>query len=121
MIAAIAPGFGVLLIGRIVQASGTAIMIPLLFTTVLNVVPVHRRGRMMGLISIVISVAPAVGPTVSGLILSVFPWRAMFIVMIPIALVAIALGARWVQNLTETRRVTLDVVSVVLSASRSAG
>ena len=116
VVAAVAPGFGVLLVGRIVQATGTAIMIPLLFTTVLNVVPAHRRGRMMGLISIVISVAPAVGPTVSGLILSVFPWRAMFVVMIPIALVAIALGARWVQNLTETRRVTLDVLSVVLSA-----
>ncbi|MDQ1124334.1 MDR family MFS transporter [Microbacterium trichothecenolyticum] len=116
VIAAVAPGFGVLLIGRIVQATGTAIMIPLLFTTVLNVVPAHRRGRMMGLISIVISVAPAVGPTVSGLILSVFPWRAMFIVMIPIALVAIALGARWVQNLTDTRGVTLDILSVVLSA-----
>ncbi|WP_150955389.1 MDR family MFS transporter [Microbacterium testaceum] len=116
VIAAVAPGFGVLLIGRIVQASGTAIMIPLLFTTVLNVVPANRRGRMMGLISIVISVAPAIGPTVSGLILSVFPWRAMFIVMIPIALIAVALGARWVRNLTETRRVTLDVVSVILSA-----
>lgn len=116
VVAAVAPGFGVLLVGRVVQASGTAIMIPLLFTTVLNVVPAHRRGRMMGLISIVISVAPAVGPTVSGLILSVFPWRAMFIVMIPIALVAIALGARWVRNLTDTARVTLDVLSVVLSA-----
>jgi len=116
VIAAVAPGFGVLLVGRIVQATGTAIMIPLLFTTVLNVVPAHRRGRMMGLISIVISVAPAVGPTVSGLILSVFPWRAMFVVMVPIALVAIALGARWVRDLTETRRVTLDVLSVVLSA-----
>lgn len=116
VVAALAPGFGMLLLGRIVQASGTAIMIPLLFTTVLNVVPAHRRGRMMGLISIVISVAPAVGPTVSGLILSVFPWRAMFIVMVPIALTAIALGARWVQNLTETRRVTLDVLSVALSA-----
>jgi DHA2 family lincomycin resistance protein-like MFS transporter len=115
VIAALAPGFGVLLVGRIVQASGTAIMIPLLFTTVLNVVPADHRGRMMGLISIVISVAPAIGPTVSGLILSVFPWRAMFIVMVPIALVAIVLGGRWVRNLTDTRRVTLDVLSVVLS------
>jgi DHA2 family lincomycin resistance protein-like MFS transporter len=116
VIASFAPGFGVLLVGRIVQACGTAIMLPLLFTAVLNVVPAHRHGRMMGLISIVISVAPAIGPTVSGLILSVFPWRGMFMVMVPIALVAIALGARWVRNLTETRRVTLDVISVVLSA-----
>lgn len=115
-IAAVSPGFEMLLCGRIVQATGTAIMVPLLFTTVLNVVPAHRRGRMMGLISIVISVAPAIGPTVSGLILSAFPWRAMFVVMIPIALTVIMLGARWVRNLTETTTVTLDVLSVILSA-----
>lgn len=61
LIGALAPGFEVLLLGRIVQASGTAIMMPLLFTTVLNVVPASHRGRMMGVISIVIAVAPAVG------------------------------------------------------------
>ncbi len=68
-IAAIAPGFEILLIGRVVQASGTAIMMPLLMTTVMTLVPPQARGRTMGNISLVISVAPAVGPTVSGLIL----------------------------------------------------
>ena len=57
----------------------------------------------------------------SGLILSVFPWRAMFVVMVPIALVAIALGAGWGQNLTETRQATLDIVSVVPPARAFAG
>jgi len=83
LIAALSPGFGTLLLGRVVQASGTAIMMPLLMTTVLNVVPVSARGRTMGAISIVISVAPAVGPTVSGLILSVLDWRWMFWIVLP--------------------------------------
>src|SRR4051812_22762912 len=69
VIGAVSPGFELLVVARVVQASGTAVMMPLLFTTVLNVVPARHRGRTMGLVSIVISVAPAIGPTVSGLIL----------------------------------------------------
>ncbi len=116
LIAALAPGFGMLLTGRVVQASGTAIMMPLLMTTVLNVVAPERRGRMMGVISIVIAVAPAIGPTVSGLILAVLDWRWMFWLILPIALLAIALGAVWVRNVTTTRDARFDVTSVLLSA-----
>ncbi|WP_350348048.1 DHA2 family efflux MFS transporter permease subunit [Agromyces sp. G08B096] len=116
LIAALAPGFGVLLTGRVVQAAGTAIMMPLLMTTVLNVVAPSHRGRMMGVISIVISVAPAIGPTVSGLILSALDWRWMFWIVLPIAAVAIVLGTVWVRNVTEPQRVRFDALSVVLSA-----
>ncbi len=66
LIAASAPIFPVLVLGRVVQAVGTAVMLPLLFTTVLNLVPADRRGRTMGVISIVIAVAPAVGPTIGA-------------------------------------------------------
>lgn len=116
LIAALAPGFEMLLAGRIVQASGTAIMMPLLFTTVLTVVPATHRGRMMGVISIVIAVAPAIGPTVSGIILSALDWRWLFWLVLPIALLALVLGAIWVRNVTETHDVRFDVLSVVLSA-----
>ena len=77
VIAATAPVFGVLVVGRIVQASGTAIMMPLMMTTVLTIVPMHLRGRIMGRISIVMSVAPAIGPAVSGALLQAFDqqWR----------------------------------------------
>lgn len=116
LIAALAPGFEMLLAGRVVQASGTAIMMPLLFTTVLNVVPATHRGRMMGVISIVIAVAPAVGPTVSGIILAALDWRWMFWLVLPIAILALILGAVWVRNITETTDARFDVLSVVLSA-----
>jgi DHA2 family lincomycin resistance protein-like MFS transporter len=116
LLAALAPGFPVLLVGRVVQASGTAIMIPLLITTVLTFVPESRRGRTMGLISIVIAVAPAVGPTFSGLILSALSWRWLFLIVLPIALVALALGAVFVKNITTPQAVKFDLVSIVLSA-----
>ena len=65
LICLVAPGFTVLLIGRVVQAGGTGIMMPLLMTTMMNVVPPHSRGRMMGRVGLVISLAPAIGPTMS--------------------------------------------------------
>ncbi len=67
--AAAAPGFEVLLVGRIFQASGTALMLPLLMTVILVLVPMERRGAMMSTASMVISVAPAIGPAISGLII----------------------------------------------------
>ncbi|WP_300007577.1 DHA2 family efflux MFS transporter permease subunit [Pseudonocardia sp.] len=121
LVSALAPGYGVLLTGRIVQAVGTAVMIPLLMTTVLRLVPVQRRGSMMGTISIVIAVAPAVGPTISGLILSALDWRFMFWLVLPIALLALGAGVALLRVDSETRTVPLDVASVALSAVGFAG
>ena len=115
LLAAVAPGFGVLLAGRIVQAAGTALLLPLLMTTIMTFVPESRRGRMMGLISIVIAVAPAIGPTVSGLILNSMGWRWIFIVMLPPALGALALGVVLVRNVSQTRPVRFDLLSIGLS------
>ncbi|MEI4273180.1 MDR family MFS transporter [Klenkia sp. LSe6-5] len=116
LMAAVSPGFLALLAGRVVQACGTAIMIPLLMTTVLTVVPVSRRGAMMGRIAIVIAVAPAIGPTISGLVLESLGWRWLFWLVLPIALLTLLLGAWRVTNVTRTRAVALDFVSVPLAA-----
>ena len=116
LIAAIAPGFELLLLGRIVQASGTAIMMPLLMTTLMTLVPPAERGKTMGNVSIVISVAPAIGPTISGIILNALSWRWMFWLVLPIAVTMLIIGNRRVDNVTEPRPVPLDLFSVVLSA-----
>jgi DHA2 family lincomycin resistance protein-like MFS transporter len=89
---------------------------PLMMTTVMTIVPATDRGRIMGRISIVMSVAPAIGPAVSGSLLQVLPWQGLFFVMLPIAVAMLLVGLRWVPNVSETRRVPLDVLSVVLSA-----
>ncbi|MDQ0575978.1 DHA2 family efflux MFS transporter permease subunit [Agromyces albus] len=116
LIAALAPGFEVLLLARVVQASGTAIMMPLLMTTLMTLVAPSDRGRLMGRVSIVISVAPAIGPTISGLILNYLSWRFMFWLVLPIALVMLIIGIRRVENVSEPRVIPIDVFSVVLSA-----
>lgn len=121
LLAALAPGFEVLLLARIVQAAGTAIMLPLLMTTILTLVPVARRGFVMGNVSIAISVAPAMGPTVSGLILEHFSWRFMFVFVLPVALAAFAIGARFLTNIGETEKTRLDVLSVLLTVPAFGG
>ena len=112
---AVAPSFAFLVAGRVVQATGTAITLPLLMTTVMRLVAREHRGRVMGNVSMVISVAPAVGPTMSGLILQLATWRAIFWVVLPIALLMLVLGRRRLTNVGETRDKPLDLVSVPLT------
>ncbi|MDA3631244.1 MDR family MFS transporter [Saccharopolyspora sp. WRP15-2] len=116
LISALAPGFEVLLAGRVVQACGTAVMVPLLMTSVMRLVPADKRGATMGTITIVIAVAPAIGPTIGGAVLNQLSWRWMFWIVLPLALIALAIGAAWMRLDSETRAVPLDLISVVLSA-----
>ncbi|MCC3763375.1 multidrug efflux MFS transporter [Glycomyces sp. TRM65418] len=116
LLAAAATVFPVLVVARVIQASGTAVMLPLLMTTVMTFVPADRRGRTMGFITVVIAVAPAIGPTFSGFILSQASWRWMFLAVLPIAVLALVLGAVLIKNLTEPRKVRLDLLSALLSA-----
>ncbi|ACL38326.1 drug resistance transporter, EmrB/QacA subfamily [Pseudarthrobacter chlorophenolicus A6] len=120
-LAAVAPGFEILLLARIVQAGGTAIMLPLLMTTILTLVPLAKRGAVMGNVSIAISVAPAMGPTVSGLILEHFTWRFMFVFVLPVALAALAIGAKYLTNIGETEKTKLDFLSVFLTVPAFGG
>ncbi|SNR51575.1 DHA2 family efflux MFS transporter permease subunit [Blastococcus mobilis] len=115
-LAAVATGFPMLLAGRIVQAGGTAMILPLLMTTTLTSVPVAYRGTVMGLNSVVISVAPAIGPTVSGVLVDSLGWRWLFGLMLPIAAVVLVIGLVIIRTTSETRTAPFDVPSVVLSA-----
>ena len=85
LLAALAWSFPVLLVARVIQASGTAVMMPLLMTTLMAVVPEHDRGRVMGNVTLAMSVAPALGPAVSGVVLQSLSWRWIFLVVLPIA------------------------------------
>lgn len=115
ILAIFAPSFSVLLVARIIQAVGTAIVLPLLMTTTLSLVPRHKRGAIMGLNAIVISVGPAIGPTVSGAIVEAFSWHYIFILMAPLAVIILVLGLIFIKVPFHARKIPLDVLSVVLS------
>ena len=116
LISALSVGFQMLLIGRIFQAAGTAVMSPLLMVAIMTLVPDSRRGSLMGTVSIVMSLAPAVGPTVSGLILSFADWRWLFWLVLPIAAAALITGIRKLPTLGQRTNAPLDVPSVILAA-----
>lgn len=115
-LSAVAPTFEVLLLGRIVQAGGTAVMMPLLMTTLMTVVPEHDRGRVMGNVTLAISVAPAMGPVISGLVLQIASWRWLFVLVLPIAGIVTWFGLRQLENVGEPETGAIDWFSVALSA-----
>lgn len=114
--AALATSFAMLLAARIIQALGTAIVLPLLMTTTLALVPPQRRGTVMGLNSIVIGVGPAIGPTVSGAVVHAWGWHYIFAMMLPIALLVLVLGVVFFKVPTSARKIPVDAASVLLSA-----
>ena len=115
-VAAVAPVFPILLVGRVLQATGTALIMPLLMTVAMTVVPPQRRGTVMGLISIVMAVAPALGPTVSGFILNSLSWHWLFWVMLPLIGITLVTGLVFLRNVGETEATPLDIPSVLVSA-----
>ncbi|QBP42736.1 MDR family MFS transporter [Paenisporosarcina antarctica] len=117
LIAGLAPTFGVLLAARMIQASGSALMMPLLMNVILVAFPIERRGSAMGIFGLVMIVAPAIGPTLSGYIVEHYSWRVLFLVILPLALIPLALGIFKLKNLTfQNKELTLDKMSLVFSS-----
>lgn len=114
--AMLAPSFAVLLTGRFLQAAGSAVMMPLLMNVMLLAFPVERRGAAMGVFGMVMIVAPAIGPTLSGWVIEHYTWRTLFTIILPFAVLSLVLGIFKLQNITPNRKVSLDVLSVLLSS-----
>ena len=115
LICAVGLDFSMLLIGRVLQAAGAGIMMPLMQTILFLLFPVEKRGTAMGLFGLVIAFAPAIGPTLSGILVEHLSWRSVFYVVFPIAVVIIVASIFLLKNVTETSNPKLDIASVILS------
>ncbi|WP_407269976.1 MDR family MFS transporter [Radiobacillus sp. PE A8.2] len=116
LVAGIAPNFSILLVGRVIQSVGAGVMLPLMQTVFLMIFPVNKRGAAMGLIGLVISFAPAIGPALSGWVTEHYSWRVLFFIILPIALIDIIIAIFALKNVTELTNPKLDVVSIILSS-----
>ncbi|MFD2682637.1 DHA2 family efflux MFS transporter permease subunit [Bacillus seohaeanensis] len=116
LVAGVAPNFSTLLIGRVIQSAGAGVMLPLMQTVFLMIFPVHKRGAAMGLIGLVISFAPAIGPALSGWVTEHYSWRVLFFIILPIAIIDIVVAFFALKNVTELTKPKLDVLSVILSS-----
>ncbi|MGP4040012.1 MDR family MFS transporter [Gracilibacillus sp. D59] len=116
LVAALAPNFAMLLAGRVIQSAGAGVMLPLMQTVFLMIFPVNKRGSIMGLVGLVISFAPAIGPSLSGWITDQFSWRVLFYIILPIALIDIVIAYFVMKNVTEISKPKLDIPSIILSS-----
>ncbi|MGE7675643.1 DHA2 family efflux MFS transporter permease subunit [Lysinibacillus sp. NPDC094403] len=115
IMAGFAPNFGMLLAGRMVQAAGASTMSPLLMNVMLTSFPREKRGAAMGIFGLVMIMAPAIGPTLSGYIVEHHDWRMLFQMIIPFAVISLLFAVWKLENVMETREVHLDFPSVLLS------
>jgi EmrB/QacA subfamily drug resistance transporter len=116
IIAGIAHSFPVLLIARMVQASGSAIMMPLLMNVMLVSFPVEKRGAAMGVFGLVLIGEPAIGPTLSGWIVEHYDWRMLFHFVTPIAIAVLLIGFFLLKDKKEKVDIRLDLFSLLLSS-----
>ena len=115
VLCAVCPGFMVLIAGRVAQAAGAGILMPLVGTVPLLVFPVELRGTAMGVAGIVMAAGPAIGPVVGGLVIDSMGWRPMFLMVAALAVIILMLGIPLMKNVGSVKDPKLDVPSVVLS------
>lgn len=116
IVAAAAPVYLVLLAGRVLQAAAGGMIMPLLQTILFAIFPKNRRGSAMGMFGLIIGFAPAIGPSLSGWIVDHFPWQTLFLMMLPIAVIAMVIAFFLLKNVTENTNPKLDILSIILSS-----
>lgn len=114
-VAACAMNFSMLLIGRMIQAVGAGIILPLMMTVIVYLYPVEKRGAIMGKMGFAIIFAPAIAPTLAGFIVEYMSWRWLFISLIPFVAIIIIFAYKYLFNVEAGQKVKLDVLSVVYS------
>ena len=115
LIGALAPNFEILLIARIIQALGTGLLLPLLMNVVLLIFPINKRGVVMGLMGLVITTAPAVGPTVAGIIVDLLDWSYIFWLSLALYLLLFIFGLKLIENVSTLTKPKIDIFSIFLS------
>ncbi|MBM6995146.1 DHA2 family efflux MFS transporter permease subunit [Paenibacillus sp. DXFW5] len=114
-ICGIGSSFELVLAGRLVQAAGAGVLMPLMTVVFLTIFPIEKRGQAMGMMGIAMIFAPAVGPTLSGWVIEHHPWNVLFWIIFPFAILSIFLGFIFMKNVTQVGRPKLDVLSIILS------
>lgn len=121
IIGALAPNFSFLLLGRIVQALGTGILLPIMVTVLMLIFPIEKRGAVMGIMGLVITAGPALGPTLSGIIISASSWHYIFWISAILYLIVLFMAISKVENVGEITKPKIDMISIALSTIGFAG
>ncbi|MFD0619940.1 DHA2 family efflux MFS transporter permease subunit [Paenibacillus sp. GCM10027629] len=114
-ICGLGPTFSIVLVGRIVQAIGAGVLMPLVTNIFLRIFPPEHMGRAMGMMGIAMMFAPALGPTFAGYMVEHFSWRILFFVMVPLGAIEVILTFKYLSNILKLTYPKLDWQGAVLS------
>ncbi|MFB9275027.1 DHA2 family efflux MFS transporter permease subunit [Cohnella cellulosilytica] len=115
IICAVAPTFEFVLSGRLIQAAGAGILMPLMTVIFLTIFPIQERGKAMGMMGLAMIFAPAVGPTLSGWVVEHYDWRVLFYIVLPISIFSLIFGAFSMKNVTKNSMPKLDMLGIIFS------
>jgi len=113
LISTFAPNFTFLLLGRLVQTIAVGINMPLVTNVLTIIIPAKNRGLAIGIAGIIINLGPAIGPTLSGVILEFYDWRMLFIVLLPFTILTLICTQFFVENVLEPKKISADFPSVL--------
>ncbi|MEH7335615.1 DHA2 family efflux MFS transporter permease subunit [Neobacillus drentensis] len=115
VVCSVSANFSMLMIGRVIQACGAGIIMPLLMTVFFALFPPEKRGKAMGIMGIVMIFAPAIGPTLSGWLIGHFSWRLLFDIVIPIGVLDLILSFMWMKDVTKVTNPKFDFLGFLFS------
>ena len=121
VVAALAPNFYIILLGRVMMAMATGIIMPMTFTLILLIFPREKRGSAMGIVGLIISFAPAIGPSLSGVLVDTVGWRMLFIIVAVLAALVVLFASFSLKNFEGFEQVPFDPASVFLLACGLSG
>ena len=116
LMAACTLNFPMLMTARILQGAGTGIALPLMFNIILEQSPKSKIGMLMGVGGMVVAVAPALGPTVGGLVGTFMPWRWIFVILLPFLFVSLVCGLKTIHQVTPTEEAHINPLHVLCLA-----
>jgi EmrB/QacA subfamily drug resistance transporter len=115
LVCGIGPTFAIVLVGRVIQAIGAGVMMPLVTNIFLRIFPPEKMGRAMGMMGIAMMFAPAVGPTFAGYMLETFSWRVLFYIMVPLGAIEVLMTFRFLPNVLKLSYPSLDWLGAIFS------
>ncbi|MBB2481753.1 DHA2 family efflux MFS transporter permease subunit [Bacillus sp. APMAM] len=115
VICSLSANFSMLMVGRVVQAAGAGVIMPLLMTVFMTIFPPEKRGGAMGLMGVAMIFAPAIGPTLSGWLIGHFSWRLLFDIVIPFGILDLILAIIWMKDVTKITKPKFDTWGFIFS------
>lgn len=115
LVCAISFNFPIMMSGRVLQAIGAGILMPLGSNVIVTIFPPEKRGVAMGTMGIAMILAPAIGPTLSGYIVQNYHWNVMFYGMFFIGIIAIVIGLFWFKLYQSTTNPKADIPGIIYS------